>query len=308
MMAQPVVSIVMPTFNRLKFLRMSVRSVLLQTLQNWELLIADDGSNQDVLAYLGTLEEDERVRLLRRPHTGNPGAARNAAIAAAHAPFLAFIDSDDLWAHNKLQRQIAEMLSSPQCGWSYTAFTIIDAEGTPLASEPNRPWTPYGGHIFVQTVRTTASIRLPSVIARTELVREVGGFDEAIDCAEDIDLWMRLALRSPICVVDEPLVCIRRHPGNTRRSVGSIHLARDYSLRKLARRLTGGQRELLAQERSRNALQMAAAIGDAGGRWRSVVVVGKSLRFSWRYPRWWYGAGRALARVCLPRTRPPKLS
>jgi glycosyltransferase involved in cell wall biosynthesis len=296
-MAQPIVSIVMPTFNRLEFLQLTVRSVFRQTLQDWELLIADDGSTEDVLAYLETLEKDERVRLLRRPHLGNPGAVRNAAIAVARGSFLAFIDSDDLWVENKLERQLAAMRGNPQCGWSYTAFTIVDAKGAPLSSERNRPWTPYGGDIFVEAVRTTASIRLPSVLARTELVREVGGFDNAIECAEDSDLWMRLALRSPICVVDESLVHVRRHAGNTRRAVGTIHVARDYSLRKLARQVTGAQRALLAEERSRNALQMAAALSAAGSRWRSVVVVAKSLRYSWRYPRWWYGSVRALARV-----------
>ena len=58
-------------------------------------------------------------------------------------------------------------------------------------------------------------------MARTELVREVGAFDEAIDCAEDFDLWTRLALRSPICVVDEPLVRVRTHPNNSGRKIGS---------------------------------------------------------------------------------------
>ena len=67
--------------------------------------------------------------------------------------------------------------------------------------------------MFDETVRGAVSIRSPAVVvARTELVREVGAFDEAIDCAEDFDLWTRLALRSPICVVDEPLVRVRSAP------------------------------------------------------------------------------------------------
>ena len=154
---------------------------------------------------------------------------------------LAFLDSDDLWAPTKLERQLAALRANPECGWSYTAFVMVDADGTPLPSERSRPWTPHSGQIFTQTVRTTASIRPSSVLASTALVREAGAFDEAIDCSEDYDLWLRLALRSPVCVVDEPLISVRRHSSNPKRRAGAPHLARDYSLRKLAAQLDGAR-------------------------------------------------------------------
>ncbi len=144
------------------------------------------------------------------------------------------------------------------------------------------------------------SIRSPSVVvARTGLVREVGAFDEAIDCAEDFDLWTRLALRSPICVVDEPLVRVRSHPNNSGRKIGSASAARDYSLRKLAAGTNGRVRALVVKERSRNALAHAAALAAHGDRWMSLAPIASSLRFSWRYPGWWYGAAKAFARACL---------
>jgi glycosyltransferase involved in cell wall biosynthesis len=298
-MREPIVSIVLPTFNRLEFLRPAVQSVFLQTMQDWELIVADDGSGEQVLAYLDTLENDKRVRVLRLAHSGNPGTARNAAIALARATLVAFLDSDDLWDPNKLERQLALLRGEPECGWGYTAFTIVDAGNTVLASERNRRWIPHRGWIFPQTVRSTASIRTPAVIASTNLLREVGAFDEAIDCGEDIDLWMRLALRSPVSLVDEPLVRVRRHAAYDHNRAGRAHIWRDYSLRKLARQLTGAQRALLEEERSRNALQMAATIHASGGRWRALGVVGRSLPFSWKYPHWWYGSARALARACL---------
>ena len=241
-MAQPIVSIVMPTFNRMEFLPATVESVLRQTMREWELIVADDGSDQTTLDYLEGLTRDERVRLLRLKRSGNPGAVRNAGIVAARAALLAFLDSDDLWAPNKLERQLAALRANRECRWSYTAFLMVDADGTPLPSERTRPWTPHGGEIFVQTVRATASVRLPSVLASTDFVREAGGFDEAIDRSEDYDLWLRLALQSPVCVVDEPLLRVRRHPSNENREPGSAHLARDYSLRKLAGQLSGAQR------------------------------------------------------------------
>lgn len=300
-MPTPAVSIVMPTFNRLEVLPETVDSVFRQTLREWELLVADDGSDGDVLDYLETLRRDERVHLLRLAHARNPGKARNRAIGVARAPYLAFLDSDDLWEPAKLERQLATMRANPDCGWSYTAFILVDAVNAPLASERTRLWAPHGGRIFVQTVRTTAAIHPSAVVARTELVRDVGGFDELIDCSEDYDLWMRLALASPACVVGERLVRVRRDPGNENREVSRAYVARDYSLRKLAARLDGAERALLEEERSRNALAQAAETAARGRPWRALVPVARSLTFSWRYPRWWYGAAKAVARACLRR-------
>jgi glycosyltransferase involved in cell wall biosynthesis len=296
---EPIVSIVMPTFNRLEFLPATVESVLAQTMPQWELVVADDGSNPETLDYLASLTRDERIRLLRLPHSGNAGAARNAAITAARAAWLAFLDSDDLWRPHKLERQLAVLSANPECGWSYTAFVMVDSEGTPLPSERDRAWTPHTGPIFTQTVRTTVSLRPSGVLASAALVRDAGGFDETIDCSEDYDLWLRLALRSPVCLVDEALISVRRHSSNPRRRAGAPHLARDYSLRKLASQLAGAQRRVLVEERSRNALGLAAAFAAHGERWRSITAVCKSVALGWRYPHWWYGAAKALARAGL---------
>jgi glycosyltransferase involved in cell wall biosynthesis len=297
MSAQPLVSIVMPTFNRLEFLPATIDSVLRQTLPDWELIVADDGSNAQTLDYLESLTRDRRIRLLRLRRSGNAGVARNSGIAAARASFLAFLDSDDLWTPNKLERQLDELRVNTGCGWSYTAFIMIDADGNPLRSERNRQWTPHSGQIFEQTVRTTASIRPSSVLARAALVREVGAFDEAIDCSEDYDLWLRLAFRSPVCVVDEPLISVRRHSSNPKRRAGAPHRARDYSLRKLEACLTGPDQKLLAEERSRNALGLAAALSAHGQLWGSVATILSSASLGWRYSHWWYGAAKELAKT-----------
>jgi glycosyltransferase involved in cell wall biosynthesis len=256
-----------------------------------------------VLAYLDSLTHDKRVRVLKFPHSGNPGIARNRAIAAAQAPYIAFLDSDDLWDPSKLKRQLAQLRAEPDCGWCYTAFVVVDARNKPFPSERDRPWTPHRGHIFAEVVRTAASIRTSAVVASAKLVSDAGAFDEAIDCSVDYDLWMRLALRSPVCLVDETLVRFRRHTDNLRREISAPYVARDYYLQKLATQLAGADRALLAEERSRNALQMAAAIFRGGNRWRSVAAVAKGLPLGWKYARWWYGSVKALSRACFPRPR-----
>jgi glycosyltransferase involved in cell wall biosynthesis len=294
----PTVSIILPTFNRTRLLRLAVDSVFAQTFTDWDLIVADDGSSEETQAYLRGIESP-RVQPLFLAHSGSPSRVRNAALGVATGKYVAFIDSDDLWQPNKLERQLALMQSEQGCGWSYTAFTIIDADGTPLASERNRRWAPFSGNIFTEVVRTSASIRTPAVLASTKLVRAVGAFDEAIDRSEDYDLWMRLALQSPVCVVDNPLVLVRRHAGNQKTEDPRAYVARDYSLRKLARHVTGTRRRLLEEERSRNALALAGEIAARGGRWSALAAVGKSLPFSWKYPRWWYGGAKAVARACL---------
>jgi glycosyltransferase involved in cell wall biosynthesis len=295
----PAVSIVLPTFERLELLRATIESVFRQTLQDWELIVADDGSGSDVQAYLDELARDPRVRVLRLEHSGNAARVRNRALQLVRSEYVAFLDSDDLWEPAKLERQLALMRGSPGCEWGYPAYTMIDGSGAPLPSERDRQWTPYGGRIFREVVRTVASIPIAGVIASAGLIRDVGGFDEAIDCSEDYDLWMRLALRSPACVIDEPLVRVRRHAANTARRAGAAHVARDYSLRKLATQADAAQRALLAEERSRNALARARAIAARGGRWHALGVVAGSLPFGWKYAGWWYGAARVVARACI---------
>ncbi len=113
------VSIILPTFGRLEYLRATVASVYRQTLQDWELIIADDGSDAETRAYLRTLEADSRVRLLWLTHTGIPAVVRNGALREARGEYVAFLDSDDLWAPEKLSRQVAMLRSRPLCGWCY---------------------------------------------------------------------------------------------------------------------------------------------------------------------------------------------
>ena len=126
MSERPLVSIVMPTYDRLQFLPATVESIFAQTFRDWELIVADDGSSAPATEYLRALELRERVRVLWRPHTGNAGKTRNAAIEHVRAPFIAFMDSDDLWAPTKLEAQLAKMRAEPECGWSYSAFVVIE--------------------------------------------------------------------------------------------------------------------------------------------------------------------------------------
>jgi glycosyltransferase involved in cell wall biosynthesis len=123
---------VLPTFNRLEFLQQAIESVYAQTLADWELVIADDGSDLETKQYLQRLAYDPRVTVAWLAHTGKPSMVRNAALLRATGEYVAFLDSDDLWAARKLERQIATLRARIKCRWSYTAFLQVDGTGNPL--------------------------------------------------------------------------------------------------------------------------------------------------------------------------------
>src|SRR6185503_18864604 len=158
--AIPTVSIILPTFNRTRWLEPAIDSVLGQTFADWELIIADDGSSEETQNYLRGIET-QRIRILWLSHGGNPSRARNAALDVASGKYVAFIDSDDVWSPHKLDRQLAAMQAS-RSRWSYTACDRIDADGRLLAAEL-QPATPLrNGWIFEQLLALEVSVAMPA--------------------------------------------------------------------------------------------------------------------------------------------------
>jgi glycosyltransferase involved in cell wall biosynthesis len=294
------VSIILPSFDRLRFLRPAVDSVLAQSFTDWELLIADDGSGADTSHYLRALESDARIRVIWLAHSGVPAMVRNAALRQARGTYIAFMDSDDLWAPAKLERQLKGLRERRSCRWSYTAFSQIDESGLPLPEEATRRWVPHEGLVFERLTVGQVSIRTPSVLATRELIVQAGGFDEALHSAEDLDLWLRLALDSELAIVDEPLLLVRRHDENHSRAWQSAFAGRDHALLKLQARVDARRRSLLRRERVRNALKLAATHAALGEQADAMRALRRSARYSWAYPQWWLGGMKVLLRTQLP--------
>lgn len=213
-MSHPLISVIMPAFNRLAWLRAAVQSVFDQTLADWELIVADDGSEEPTREYLRALGADpaRRVRVLLLAHSGNPPAVRNVALREARGEYVAFLDSDDLWLPRKLEMQIASLGEHPAREWSYTRSVLVDGSGQPLESGRGLRYPARkDGWIAESLVRGEAAVTQSSVIARREAVSRVGGYPEDLPICGDYELYLRLALWSEIDFVDEPLVLIRRH-------------------------------------------------------------------------------------------------
>jgi glycosyltransferase involved in cell wall biosynthesis len=292
----PLVSVILPTYDRMEFLPAAVESVLRQTHTDWEMIIADDGSGPETSAYLRGLA-DERVRLLWLPHSGCASVVRNAALRVAQGAYLAFMDSDDIWAPTKLEVQLRAMQTAPNRRWSYTALTVIDTAGRPIPDSEFKARIPYDGDILEQVLTVEAILATPAVMAERSLVDEAGGFDDDLVVNEDYDLWMRLAMLSPVTAVAEPLVAVRhknRDPRYRGNQVGAVEgWVRLYG--KMDAALTDPRlRRIARRRRAHFALELSRMYRDAGDRRATRRTLRDALAYSWTSPRWVWRAFKVL--------------
>jgi glycosyltransferase involved in cell wall biosynthesis len=132
MMTKGLVSIITPCYNSTKYITQTMESVLVQTYKNWEMLIVDDcstdGSYEKALEYA---EKDNRIKVYRMEQNSGPSYVRNKAIELSHGDYVAFLDSDDLWHHEKLEKQLQFMIDNA-CDFSFTEYEHIDETGNIL--------------------------------------------------------------------------------------------------------------------------------------------------------------------------------
>jgi glycosyltransferase involved in cell wall biosynthesis len=198
----PLVDVVIPAYNPGPFLEEALRSLVAQTLTDWRAFVVDDGSTED-LGWVGTL--DARIVRLRQANAG-PSAARNRGIAEGSAPFIAFLDADDLWLPRKLKVQTQTMTS--EVGLSSTAFEIVDAAGVRTG----------GGFEGYATSRTELlqgnGICASTVMVRRDVLARAGPFRVELRQVQDWDLWIRIAETSVLIKVPEVLARYRVHSAN----------------------------------------------------------------------------------------------
>lgn len=296
------VSIILPTFNRLEFLRPAIESVFAQSFTDWELLIADDGSSADTQRYLRTLDDPPRVKVLWLPHSGKPSVVRNAALREAQGGYVAFLDSDDVWLPRKLETQIASLRRHAERKWSYTRFALVDGSGKAAASGGGRDFPAPAGWILEKLLTAEIVIALPSVVVSREMLERLGAFDEELVMCEDVELWLRLAAHGEIDGVDELLTLIRRHGQHS----GSDILAwqdRGRVFDKALRASGGGQFDsTLRRLRFEISAGLAKSQAASGKRLGAIVTLVSGAPHSWRSPRRWFDALVATAFAFLPRS------
>jgi len=205
--APPDVTVVLPTRDRLDALGRALGSALAQAEVSLEVIVVDDASVADVAPVVAPLE-DERVTTVRLPRNEGVAVARNRGIELARAPWVAFLDDDDLWAPEKLRCQLEAI--SDGCALSYTGSVYVDERGRPLYERR----TPSPAELRPGLLRTNLIGGPSTVLARTETLRAAGGFDTRLSALADWDLWIRLVAEGEAVSVDRVLAGYTVHASN----------------------------------------------------------------------------------------------
>jgi glycosyltransferase involved in cell wall biosynthesis len=257
-MTSPLVSAIIPTYNRRHDIVHAVWSVLTQTYPatRIEIIIVDDGGTDDTSEVL-TWCLGDRVRILRKPN-GGVASARNHGLAAARGEYLAFLDSDDEWLPTKIEKQVEFLASRPRFGMVLTDVEEIDEARVAFGTYRRRPHIKEDGFVLRWVLRSPALVP-PSALLRRAVYEEVGGFDESLPTAEDLDFHLRVARRWPIGVIEESLTRARRS------AKGLSTLARSYEDQFFVVQRFLEQYAAEISPRDRDAARLAATVRLAHG-------------------------------------------
>lgn len=196
----PFISVIIPTYNRAGWLEHAIDSVLSQTFKDWELIVVDDGSTDETTELLSHYGSASRSISLSR----NQGvsAARNTGIRNSDSPWVAFLDSDDQWLPQKLEKQVRYLQRYPQSQILFTDEIWI-RHGRRV--NPGKKHRKQEGWIFQPSL--SLCLMAPSTtMIRRNVFETTGLFDESLPLCEDYDLWLRVAARFPVNLLDEKLM------------------------------------------------------------------------------------------------------
>lgn len=218
-MSDQLVSVIIPTYNRARFLVQAVDSVLRQTYRNFEIIVVDDGSTDNTKEVVSQYAS-EPLKYVFQKNNG-PSAARNTGIKLARGEYIAFLDSDDLWDPCKLEVQLSAFCDDPALGILFTNARYIDEIGVINRESMSDKGYVFGGDF----IREVAEYRFPhasdTVLLRKSVLNSREFFDESLRLAEDIDLWVRIALKHKVGYIDQPLVSVRIHNVSLMRQTSS---------------------------------------------------------------------------------------
>ncbi|MBS0418986.1 MAG: glycosyltransferase family 2 protein [Proteobacteria bacterium] len=208
-MQMPLVSVVIPTRDRLPLLRRALASVLCQSEQNFEIIVVDDASSDGTPEYLAELAaDDSRVSVVRNPSPRGGAGARNEGIAKSRGQWIAFLDDDDEWLPVKLEKQLHALQTTVAAVACSCAYTLLRESG--VAARRAVPGAVTLHELLLENPLGGASM----CVCSSTVLREIGAFDAGFASGQDLDLWVRLRQRGPIIGCAEALVLHRYHGGS----------------------------------------------------------------------------------------------
>ena len=230
------VSVIIPTYNREKFISECVQSVLAQTLPAREIIIVDDGSTDatyNILRDLGFNSLSTKKTVLRYFFQQNRGvsSARNLGIKEARSEYIALLDSDDLWLKSKLDRQVSAFQNDTQSSRLCHTDEIWIRNGVRV--NQHKKHKKHGGNVF-QSCLKLCCISPSSAMMHRSVFEDFGFFDEDLPACEDYDFWLRYSAKEDVNFIDEPLIIKKGgHSGQLSGAHWGMDRFRIYSIEKI---------------------------------------------------------------------------
>ena len=228
------VSAIVLTYNRASILTTAIASILDQTFEDFELIVVDNYSGDNTESVVKSYN-DKRIRYFKNQNNGFIGINRNYGIEKSSGEYIAFLDDDDLWLPEKLEKQLKLLDSNKELGLVFSDCYRIDENGNFQNDTCFSTLKPHSGNVFDKLLQDNF-IPMPTVMIRREALDRVGLFNPEYKIALDYDLWLRIAKRYPIDFTKEPLAKYLTHGVNLSRNgelaVGENIQVVDYWLEK----------------------------------------------------------------------------
>jgi len=212
-----MISVIIPTYNSKKYIGEAINSVLCQTCTDYEIIVIDDGSTDNTKEIIEN--NFPQVRYYYLPHRG-ASRARNYGIQRARGEYIAFLDADDLWLAEKLQKQIGVFNADQELMLVFTEHRFFDSNGIREATFSKKERLMTGD--VVKNIFLYSHVALPTVMVRKNVFQEIGYFEEYLNVAEDDNLWIRIALKFRIHLLDEVLVHCRMTEDSLSRTTSGL--------------------------------------------------------------------------------------
>lgn len=283
----PKVSVIMPVYNGARFIGPALESALAQDFPDFEVVVVNDGSTDGSADIARAFQQrDARVRVFDQPN-GGFCAARNAAIAQARGTYLALLDSDDLWLPPHLRRAVAALDEDPSVVLVHANVRFVDQDGHVISEFlDNRAWPQWAHDPFQAILLRYEHVACPTTVFRTDLFRELGGFDlryNYLGC-EDRDAWLRMSRHGTIRHLAYHGADYRMHMGGVSRNHERMNRAR--------RLLVERMRDFPEGRQLYRAARAAAAVSEAESFDVTTSLVPRLTRYLWALG-WWPTERRA---------------
>ena len=216
----PQISIIVPAYNAAKTIEETIVAVQKQTFQDWELIIVNDGSTDDTLAVVENITEP-KLKIISTENNG-VAEARNIGSANAMGTYVAFLDADDLWVKNKLERQLQALEQNPDAVVAYSWTCFMDREGDSYVYHASSQYR-YTGNVYARLLVADFIHSGSNTLIRKSALDRVGGFDSKCNGCEDWDMWLRLSAIGDFVVVPQHQIMYRRAFGSTTSDVKKMY-------------------------------------------------------------------------------------